>query len=191
MTTKQNARRIAKLNISNISNAEKEWASGTIIDYVSNLDVFKQARSVFVYLGTDTEPNTEELVGLCLGLEKVVAVPKVKGDIMDAVIITPYTNFRLNHWGILEPQSGQIKTDFDLIITPLVAFDGVNRLGHGKGYYDKYMEGCDAFKIGLAFDVQEVSDLEISKFDIPLDMVVTEKQVITKKKRVANNFFGE
>ena len=71
------ARKFAKAQISKMSSAQKEWASGAIADALSGLFEFTHAPKVFVYLGTDGEPNTEEIVGLALMLEKVVCVPRV------------------------------------------------------------------------------------------------------------------
>ena len=73
------ARKFAKAQISKMSSAQKEWASGAIADALSGLFEFTHAPKVFVYLGTDGEPNTEEIVGLALMLEKVVCVPRVCG----------------------------------------------------------------------------------------------------------------
>lgn len=188
--TKQDARKIARANILKMTSAEKEWASGAIIDAVSSLDVFKSAKSVFVYLGTDTEPDTNELVGLSLALEKTVAVPKIKGEEMDAIAITPYSDFAVNKWGILEPHKGMvIDDDFDLVVIPLVAFDGLKRAGHGKGYYDKYLsKHSSSIKLGIAFDCQRVAEIEVEKHDIMLDMLVTEKAIITKKGESVNPY---
>jgi len=47
-------------------------------------------------LGTETEPDTEEIVGLALMLERTVSVPRVHGRDMDAIVISPYTNFKRN-----------------------------------------------------------------------------------------------
>ena len=77
---KKSARKIAKTNISKLSAPQKEWASGAIADAISGLEAFKRAHKVFIYLGTATEPDTQEIVGLALMAEKVVCVPRVRGE---------------------------------------------------------------------------------------------------------------
>lgn len=176
--TKQEARKLARERLSKMTDSEKQWASDSIVDAVSSLDVFKRAKKIFVYLGTDTEPDTHEIVGLALALEKVVAVPKVYGEDMKAISITPYSDFKTNKWGILEPVKGYPLDEIDLAVIPLVAFDGLNRVGHGKGYYDKFLSGHNCTKLGLAFDCQSVEGLECQSFDVPLDCLVTEKRII-------------
>lgn len=187
---KQDARKLARAKIVNMSQAEREWASDAIVDAVSSLDLFKKAKKVFVYLGTDTEPDTHEIVGLALAMEKTVAVPRVKGDYMNAITITPFSDFKTNQWGILEPVKGYALDEIDLAIIPLVAFDGLKRVGHGKGYYDKFLANHKCAKLGLAFDCQSVTGLEVDSFDVPLDCLVTEKRIVTSSRKSYENKFG-
>lgn len=186
---KSEARKIAKQNILSMSSEQKEFASGAIADALSGIDEFTHAHKVFVYLGTQNEPDTEEIVGLSLMLEKVVCVPRVRGEDMQAVVISPFTNFKTNKWGILEPVGSHAIDDIDVAIVPLVAFDGLKRLGHGKGYYDRYLKEHDCFVIGLAFDCQCVEGLECEDHDVPLDMLVTEKRIISFDGE-KNNIYG-
>lgn len=187
---KKSARKIAKANISKLSAPQKEWASGAIADAISGLEAFKRAHKVFIYLGTATEPDTQEIVGLALMAEKVVCVPRVRGEDMDAIAITPFTDFRTNKWGILEPVGSHKVDEIDLAIVPLVAYDGLKRLGHGKGYYDRYLVAHDCYVIGLAFDCQKIDGLEADKNDIPLDCLVTERRIVTCDGE-EKNIFGD
>ncbi|MBD5092351.1 MAG: 5-formyltetrahydrofolate cyclo-ligase [Clostridiales bacterium] len=188
--TKAEARLAAKAAVLKMSSDEKELASGAICDALSGLQEFKGAHSVFVYLGTETEPATDEIVGLALMLERTVAVPRVRGKEMDAVVISPFTNFKTNKWKILEPVGGHTIDDIDVAVIPLVAFDGLKRVGHGGGYYDRFLSTHNCLKIGIAFDCQCVSDLQVEDFDIPLDVLVTEKRIIDGDGEQAN-IYGE
>ena len=67
--------------------------------------------------------------------------------------------------------------EIDIIICPVVAFDKRNnRLGYGGGYYDRYLPSLksDTLKIGVAFSCQELDEIPIDDFDVPLDLMVTE-----------------
>lgn len=152
------------------------------------MDEFRFAHKIFVFLGTDTEPDTEEIVGLALMMERTVSVPRVHGKDMDAIIITPYTNFKRNKWNILEPVGGHKTDDIDVAVIPLMAFDGLKRVGHGGGYYDRFLACHDCIKIGIAFDCQCVEGLETEEFDIPLDILITEKRIITPDGERKNEF---
>lgn len=173
-----------------MSSEDKEWASGAICDALSGIDEFNRAHSLFVFLGTESEPDTEEIVGLALMLERTVCVPRVKGRDMDAIAISPYTNFKKNRWNILEPVGGRITQDIDVAVIPLVAFDGLKRVGHGGGYYDRFLSSHDCYKIGIAFDCQSVSGLAVEDFDVPLDMLVTENRIVTCDGE-RKNIFGD
>ena len=77
--------------------------------------------------------------------------------------------------------SGSVKPD--IIIMPILAFDKhLNRLGYGKGYYDKFLNNYinkqkKVLTIGLAFSFQRYKKLPISKFDVKLNYILTEKGI--------------
>lgn len=96
-----------------------------------------------------------------------------------------------NYFGIAEPAEGlQISPqEIDLALVPLLSFDKKgNRVGYGKGFYDKFLSECrnDAIKIGLSFfDAIEAID-DVNQFDIPLDYCVTPRIVYDFKQRITN-----
>lgn len=71
----------------------------------------------------------------------------------------------------------------ELVVVPAVAYDkNGNRVGRGKGYYDRLLSRTNAFKVGVAYDFQLFDEVEISEFDIPVDMVITESYTIVHKR---------
>ena len=97
-------------------------------------------------------------------------------------MLTDSTLFVKNSNGITEPRSGiEVNPiDFDLIFIPLIAFDQMgNRVGYGKGYYDKMLSQCSksALKIGLSlFDpINKIHD--ISTHDLKMDYCITPNQI--------------
>ncbi len=174
-----------------MSDAEREWASDAITDALTSLDVFRNCRKPFVFMSAAGEPDTEAVIGLFLAMEREVSVPRVRGDDMDAVRITPYTDFGKNKWGILEPRGGRIADRCDLAVVPVVAFDGLKRVGHGKGYYDRFLARFpDCVKVGIAFSCRRVHGLVTEPHDIPLDIIVTEKEIVTSENVAVRNEFG-
>lgn len=94
------------------------------------------------------------------------------------VEITRNAKLKEGIFGIREPMSGSVQERLDLIIVPMVGFDeNKNRLGHGKGYYDKALENSSAIKIGVAFEAQR-EEFECCEHDIKMDIIVTEDRVI-------------
>ncbi len=88
-----------------------------------------------------------------------------------------------NKWGITEPLQGiQIEPNkLDLIIVPLLAYDVKgNRVGYGKGFYDKFLAKCrtDVLKVGVSFFPPEPAIDDIDEHDVPLDCCITPFDII-------------
>mgnify|MGYP003575184065 FL=1 len=93
----------------------------------------------------------------------------------------------MNEWGITEPVSGVevLPEQLDIVLIPLLVYDKKgNRVGYGKGFYDRFLSECrsDAMKVGLSFfePVDLISDA--NELDIPLDACISPKGIFTFKK---------
>ena len=100
----------------------------------------------------------------------------------------------VNKFGILEPKKKNIILKPDVILVPLATFDkNLNRVGYGKGYYDRALKKLSANKkiltIGIAFSFQESPFIPVNQFDYKLDCVLTDKNLIYNKKN-ENFIFG-
>ena len=115
-----------------------------------------------------------------------VFVPKIVKGKLIALEINKETRLIENSWGIKEPAGNEdcgIK-DFDLIITPLLYADQYgNRVGYGKGFYDRFFSEINpnSIKVGVSFfpPVENIDD--ISEFDVPLNYLVTPTEVLSFK----------
>jgi 5-formyltetrahydrofolate cyclo-ligase len=89
-------------------------------------------------------------------------------------------------YGIWEPDRSCSRLnepdEIDLVLAPCVAFDGENRrLGHGAGYYDRYLPRCSrAVIVAVAFEAQRLEHLVCDAHDVPADIVVTERGVFRR-----------
>ena len=153
-------------------------ASHIIQNRVISSDVFKRSHSVFVYVSTEREPATDMIIEAALSSGKRVCVPKCKADrTMIAVEISDLSQLKVGCFGIRESVSDkEEESNFDLCIIPCVAAssDG-RRLGHGGGYYDKFLENSDTYKMCLCFGRNVVEDIPVSEHDIKMDEIVTEQ----------------
>ena len=113
-----------------------------------------------------------------------VAYPKVNPVEMSMrhIITNDDSVFVLNQYGIPEPENGDSveETQIDMVIIPLLCFDNFgNRVGYGKGYYDRFLAHCreDVLKIGLSFfpPIESISDIDF--FDKKLDLCITPERV--------------
>lgn len=107
-----------------------------------------------------------------------VVLDGTKRSQIKSVVVHDETIFKTNGYGIEEPIDGidMIPTEIDLVIVPLIAFDKMgNRVGYGKGYYDRFLKRCrkDCMKIGFSYfePVEEIED--VNKLDVKLDIVIT------------------
>lgn len=84
-------------------------------------------------------------------------------------------------FGLQQPHHEAPALAPDIILTPLLGFDrALNRLGQGAGYYDRAFAAFpDAWRVGIAWSVQQVESLPIDSWDVPLHAVVTEKEWLT------------
>lgn len=162
---------------------DKTLASKKIFQSVAELPKFINAKSIIFYASKDQEVSTNELIDLALSLGKKVYLPFVKK--LTVGKIGCRQELILGAKGILEPTKELPLKELkifnpDLIILPGIAFDlKHHRLGSGAGWYDRFFltQKKKLFKIGLAFDIQITSFLPNDVFDIPAEMVITEKRL--------------
>ena len=90
----------------------------------------------------------------------------------------------VNKFGIPEPQNSKKKIIPDLIMVPLVAFDDhLNRIGYGKGYYDRSLKKIkkikkNAISLGIAYSFQKCKKIPVNNYDYKLNYIFTEKGII-------------
>jgi len=170
------------------NNLSKEYVldkSKIIERYLFELKEFKKSSTVLFYVSYNNEVFTHDMIKRCLG-EKEIVVP-ISNTKNKTLILSKLENWENLHegpYGILEPRKiiEVFPENLDLIIVPGVGFDEKgNRLGHGKGYYDKLLQKTNAKKIGLAFECQIVNQIPTDENDIPVDMIITEKRIINCK----------
>ena len=135
---------------------------------------FVKANKVMLYSALPDEVQTQAFLEKW-HLKKQIILPTVVGDDIIPVAYGKDTAFAVGDFNILEPQNEPYTGDFDLIIVPGVAFDRKgNRLGRGRGYYDRFLcHHLDVKRIGICFDFQLVDEVPSEHFDIRMDEVIS------------------
>lgn len=157
-----------------LSDMEKAQSSSAVFEKIEALPEFIAAKSVLLYWSLPDElPTHSFIVKWCK--QKQMLLPMVKGDKM---LIKPFTStdeLRKSDMGIWEPETQkEYMRQIDLVIAPGIAFDKKkNRLGRGKGYYDKYFNGKKVTKIGVCYDFQLLENIPVEPFDVKMDIVIT------------------
>ena len=141
------------------------------------------AGTVAVYLPIGSEIDTLPLIDRLTTRNLRIALPHVRGrrDTMRFLAWAPGDPLPEGPMGLRQPDAEAPEVSPDLVLTPLLAFDGaLNRLGYGAGHYDRaFVVHPDARRIGVAWDAQRVDSLPVESWDVPLDAVATETDWIT------------
>lgn len=139
---------------------------------------YKEAKSIFCFIGFGSEVNTIGIIEEALKDRKKVYVPRVRNKEMKVIQIDSLDNLKPGVFGILEPEDGEeVKVDCDLILMPGVAFTKEGkRLGYGGGYYDKYLAqyNSNTLKIAIAYSIQVIDFIPTESYDKIVDHIVTE-----------------
>lgn len=178
---------------------KKEEKSYIIQNEIIKTDAYKKAQVVALYKSLASEVNTNYLIEHSLNLKKIVCLPKVEGeDINFYQINDSKEKLLVSKFGILEPQGNARriipKGAIDIAIVPGVAFDEkCNRLGFGKGYYDRFLKSSGIKTIGICFENQVLKDdiLPTQKHDVLMDCIITEERIISKDMQKYNMYLKE
>lgn len=153
-----------------------------------NTKAYQQSQIIhsYVSINRQNEVETRNLIHHMLDHGKKVVVPKMeKEGKLSHYRIRGLDDLIENNWGVSEPakdNSQYITSDsIELVIVPMVSGDmDRNRLGYGKGFYDRFLEDTEAVKIGFLFDIQLYGDrLPTDRFDVQLDMLITESMIVS------------
>lgn len=137
---------------------------------------------IFLPIKSSREPNTTLLIDWLRKNFPQIQLVVPKSD-MGSLTMHHYAweenlVLELNKWGIEEPKSGKVvlAEQLDIVILPLLAFDRMgNRVGYGKGFYDRFLSVCrpDCLKVGLSlFEPVDLIE-DINPMDVPLDYCIT------------------
>jgi 5,10-methenyltetrahydrofolate synthetase len=164
---------------------KKNWEniSDAIFAQIEQTEAFKKSSSILSYWSMSDEVITHKAVERWTKYKRVY-LPLIKGNDLELVKFEGIENMKPEPvFGILEPTSNEKAEirEIDLVIVPGVAFDAsCNRMGRGKGYYDRLLSESAATKIGVAFNFQIVDKVPVNPHDVTLDMVVTEASIYSR-----------
>ncbi len=182
---KKNLRKIYLEKRMTLSKDEVSFLSEKIFEkFILQFNVIENHKvSVFLPISKFNEINTLEFIKFLWSKKLNVFIPKIIDKDLISVIFTSETVLIQNSWGILEPLSNQNEeTVFDYVITPLLYCDSFgNRVGYGKGFYDKFFQtiNSDAKKIGVNyFAPTDIID-DISELDVKLDYLITPDEMLS------------
>jgi 5-formyltetrahydrofolate cyclo-ligase len=203
---KKELRKKIRNAIKELTNEDIHAQSQQVWDRLTNLPAYQAAKSVGLFLSMPAgEIDTDPILKHAVENGKDVYVPEVgmnfessQMELVKAIMETPdptfHTKWPTNRWSIPEPPNDMPRIaakpgDIDFLVVPGLGFDeNCNRLGQGKGYYDRFIARMLANDtrlplVGVALGPQWVEeDLPVDKYDQQMDMVVLPSRIILSAK---------
>ncbi|AUP79744.1 5-formyltetrahydrofolate cyclo-ligase [Flavivirga eckloniae] len=139
---------------------------------------------LFLSIKEQKEVNTDYILNILSGKDKNIVISKsdFKTGLMTHFLLTDNTTIKKNSYNIPEPVDGIpiLNDSIEVVFIPLLGFDKIgNRVGYGKGFYDRFLVNCkpETIKIGLSFFEAENSITDVYENDVTLNYCVTPKTV--------------
>lgn len=166
---------------------ESRERSRLICERVEEFIYKKKLKSIMVFVSMKNEVNTRSLIDRLIDQNKIVLAP-VMDDVTKELLpyrLTDHENELIrNDYGIYEPHPKVCEPfpaeQIELVLVPGLAFDRDGyRIGYGGGYYDRFLKKCpQGFWMGVAYENQLIGYIPHEEWDVPVDMISTEKRLI-------------
>ncbi|WMM23732.1 5-formyltetrahydrofolate cyclo-ligase [Tissierella sp. MB52-C2] len=172
---------------SELSREEIIKYSNIISNEIYEMDLYKNAKRIMCFVSNGTEVETHPLIEQAIKDGKSIVVPITISETKELLVSDVYSlsELEVGDYDIEVPKKKFTRivdpNTIDLILVPGVAFakDGY-RVGYGGGYYDRFLSKLlnPTPTIAIGFDLQIVDKVPTDKYDLPVDMIVTEKRII-------------
>ena len=171
-------RRDIKSTRLSLDNSEVKALSRLVADNFFKINGLFESSNFFVYNSIKNEVETSEIVDILLKMGKSVSYPVISGENLISAIPTS-NEYIKDCFGCKIPKDFTVMDKVDVAVIPLLACDeNKNRIGYGKGFYDRYLKSKNCIKIGLAYDFQVVENFVPNPWDVPLDYIITPTRII-------------
>lgn len=175
---KKELRQLIKEKKKSFSPERASIDSEEIFSRIEKLPQFQQANIVLAYWSLPDEVITHQFVQRWAEKKNLV-LPIVVGETLELRVFNGVEKLiTSNSFGIQEPKTEELVDPkvVDFAIIPGIAFDRKgNRLGRGKGFYDRFLKETNAFKVAVGYEFQILDEVPVSSFDVPVDMVISTK----------------
>jgi len=181
---KTEARDLISEGFKSLTASSKSYHEKVHLDFIKDHLEEKNFSHVASYMSLSNEVSTEKINEFLIDSKTHLYLPKINSNsnTLEFVICNKKTQFRKNSLNILEPISEETiqLEELNAVIVPLRAFnENFQRLGFGGGFYDKTFSGITQPEfIGLAYKFQYLKKLKLEDYDLKLDTVFTDKQLL-------------
>ena len=167
---------------------EKEEKNIAIAQRLFGMDEFKKSKTIFCFLSTSFEVQTERIIRESLRLGKQVLVPLLDpgGENLKASRIPSMDiDFVIGEYGVRQPapkfRNVVPFSNIDFVVVPGLAFDSFgNRIGYGGGFYDKFFKKItgNVSRVAVGYDFQLFNLVPHSDLDEPVHFLITETKAL-------------
>lgn len=172
--SKEQIRKVMKIKRRYFQNVVRQASDNMICE--NFLLAYGDFDSFFIYNSFSDEADTSQIIGALRAAGKRVYLPRVEGDGLAAV---EFGECDRGAFGIFEPRGQAFGGLIDVSVIPLLAVNGAGqRIGYGKGFYDRYLKDRQTVKVGIGYSFQ-IADFCGEEQDVPLDAFVCEKGIYT------------
>ena len=164
----------------NIPLEKKHLADTEIVSRFLMTKEYNKAKLLLCYMNTSEEINTTPLIYAALANGKQVGLPRCNGERLDFYYINGLDDLVVGSYGIMEPSVKKCKriTDYSgsILVAPGLSFspDG-NRIGYGRGYYDRFLAAYSGKVIGLCYNSLVKLNIPVEETDKKVNVLITEK----------------
>jgi len=158
--------------------------SAKVIKQVENLEPILKKDVFLFYYPHKNEVDLRPLIEKLLKQGKTVLLPKTTDKDILPIQINSLASLKEGKFSIPEPEGTPFpKEKIDVVFVPGVAFDKKgNRIGYGKGFYDRFLKDFDPIKVGVAFDFQVIDELPAEDHDEKVDFIITPTKIYEIKE---------
>ena len=166
-----------------IDKAKKVIHDKEISKRIINSDYFKNAEQVLVFAASDYEFDTRYIIERCRFLYKRVFYPVCVDNMgtMEFLKVESVGDLQYGMYNILEPKptcKKYVPKENDTVIVPALSVDkNGNRIGYGKGYYDRFLKDFNGVSICPCYEEMVVDTLPTDENDIKINILVTQNQL--------------
>lgn len=171
---------------------QEQWDKKIANTFISSIS-YRFCDVILIYSSLQNEISTGSIINHAINSKKIVACPvsDIETNTLTFRVVESMNDFVSGGYGILEPPATNpayqeyikanrkdSKPPLAICVVPCLSYDEEGfRIGYGKGYYDRFLSSFEGTKIGLCYTDCKVKQLPRGKFDIKLDVIVTEKGV--------------
>ena len=157
----------------------RDISSKKIHQNLRQVDSYSNSQNIACYFPIGSEVDTHNIMLDVLENGKNMLLPKIVDTNLEFYVIPNLEKLEKGVFDIMEPKDSCKKAEkIDCILVPTVGVSKLgDRLGYGRGYYDKFLSSTDAVKISLTYSKQIVKSIPNDSHDIKIDLIITEDEI--------------